>query len=724
MVMGLRSCSSVVVGLLILLASAVARGERDSDTDGLDLDQSPALSGPFSRSGTSVEIEPLLPMGFRHRVRPVDQTRLEWHLRKEAVSALTVSGFYVGAYAAQRLLPDYITKVTPVLLNGAGITLDYLTAQDATDFGFRLGLRSIPFMMNLIINRSPYYIPNPILEALILESPAVIKGLAEYSGQSNLYTTGVNSLLPGSEFDQKYFRIFYSAESEPSIKIQFRETPTKESLQECDLPDGVDGNKAVHSELMKLRCQARKHQINHLELLPFNYQGNWLIATFSKADGSRFGFTIKYPNTPSRLLWLTDPLRLNSAVSGLKPVLSPLSQCILNELGELLSWNLDRDFSENVEIESQCSDLEVSVLSTENLMMFPLGGRGYLLVDHGISQGLSNPLIWLNSVADTQQITQEWLSRLEYDLIPGPERGAWRAVSILRSIVTRTAAQYGISWLIGLRRQVQEQDAGQANTTLQQQPSGENRTPAPAGSSAGTPPMAPSGAAPTASSGVSPTPEAGPISTAEPAPAPVRNLSLLRGDIENRLATDERVREYLEAIPEDRNVILIRGNQAANNRFLRILLRSNEDYAEFVNRNGDGLIRTFDHPETNTLYVELPDIDFDPLRELELGSRQGFDEVLRGWINRAIRFIGIHNNVDTFWGRHDSIIGDITNFRNPEAAALNIVELVNNAPDYLEATADEEYSDNGSLIRILGITDEDYENLPEDLREAVEQGFR
>ena len=131
--------------------------------------------------------------------------------------------------------------------------------------------------------------------------------------------------------------------------------------------------------------------------------------------------------------------------------MSPLSSCILNEITEqITSAGAKIGYARKNESISPCPDMTVEAKATGNLLLMPLGPQGYLLADYGLAQGVDNPLFWINSIADLDPLTQEWLDNLDEQMVPGSERGLWRGVSILRSVTTRVVAQYGISWLLGL----------------------------------------------------------------------------------------------------------------------------------------------------------------------------------------------------------------------------------------------------------------------------------
>ncbi len=126
-------------------------------------------------------------------------------------------------------------------------------------------------------------------------------------------------------------------------------------------------------------------------------------------------------------------LSSNNGFTGSIKKLSPFSACSLDFISDVLN-DSDLLAEDDPIAVSICNDLQVNVLGSGNLIAAPLSqNTGYLLVDHGISQGTAKPDIWINSVADNEALSLEWLTKVTSLLVPGPELGAWRLLSSARS---------------------------------------------------------------------------------------------------------------------------------------------------------------------------------------------------------------------------------------------------------------------------------------------------
>ena len=405
------------------------------------------------------------PQGYDYRLRPEGQSKLAWHVGNEVTAAATLGGVYLGGWAAQKFLSNYISMIpASALLMGLGIGLDYATSKNWSDLGWRLGMRSPLIALNLIQSRTPFYYPNPMLESLFVEAPIAIRGAVEYSQQQAPSSIKQSFLVPGSEFDRDHMQVIYSSLSKPKLTFKFSPLPLPICERDVLLEDGD-----LHPELLQLSCAARKAGIKQVELIPENTRPKSLSVVIHGSD-SQSQYSISFPETDSRAEWLTGVLGVNTSAVNPRPVLSPLSNCVMGEIAELVLSQTGEGDSKGAQWVSTCSDMKTTMKVKGELVLFPFGGdHGYLLVDHGLSQGIDDPVIWIDSTADNESLTQAWLDELEEKLVPGPERGIWRGISIARSVITRMAAQYGVSWLMGLKEPEEESQSSESTE-------GENQT--------------------------------------------------------------------------------------------------------------------------------------------------------------------------------------------------------------------------------------------------------
>ena len=68
-----------------------------------------------------------------------------------------------------------------------------------------------------------------------------------------------------------------------------------------------------------------------------------------------------------------------------------------------------------------------------SLQLVPLGQEGYILLDHGLSQGTRAPDLWI--ATSSHQEATEALALIEKRLVPGPEVGPWRLLTSARSLI-------------------------------------------------------------------------------------------------------------------------------------------------------------------------------------------------------------------------------------------------------------------------------------------------
>ena len=593
------------LGLILFFfwCSVYAMGDESEVTHGVEASESEVIeSVDNSSSLEELSLQPALPPeGFEFRLRPEGQSRFAWHARKEAMTVLALGGVYLGSWVAQKTLSKYVDISIPMLLTSVGVGLDYMTSQNWSDFGWRLGMRTPAVLLSLIENSTPFYIPNPVWESLVLEAPMAVMGWNEYSRQGTPVMLGPTAFLSGSRFDQSYLRIMYTGFPEATLTVIFPGKLTPDDMLACESGE-VPAN--VHPEIFKLGCAAKKEKISHIELLPENSRPRKIKITFHRADKSS-PMGLVFPQVDSRLEWMTDTIKTNAMPTGSRRILSPLSSCILNEITEqITSAGAKIGYARKNESISPCSDMTVEAKATDNLLLMPLGPQGYLLADYGLAQGVDDPLFWINSIADPGLLTQEWLDNLEGQLVPGAEKGLWRGVSIMRSVTTRVVAQYGISWLLGL-----------AARNPQRPPAGNNQ---PQGCGGRTIPV-------------------NDYSDSR--------LTLHLSDLSG-MEDGELGRTYPDTAPvaSDRNVIvLIGGDRNSNSEVANKLIGHPEATVTGAVSHQDSLIRVYDDSRSNNIVVELK-ADYSRERnQMTASTYEALLDIRRMWINRANCFLGLFN---------------------------------------------------------------------------------
>ena len=366
------------------------------------------------------------------RLREGEQSLTNWHVKNEATAALGFVGTMGATYVLSKTLPSWLPAKT--FFTGAGIAIDSLTASDITDFAARQAIRAITlgaeFYYSNTLNNSRLWFA---LSQLLPELPNLIQGSREWWKQKQPSHQGLEQsfLLGESEFGSFELQVtttpvpslvfsanYYSSPSSASSRTKkAKSTPLFSSVT----------NLMATNKLRKLVIRPvyspNKPLSLDIDALQKGNHRHVSLALTSLTEGHQWSSSLLTANTPSH---------------GDRPVYIPLSRCVVEDINR----SLVQSQHETLTIESACSDLLSITSGTQSLQMIPLDEQSYLLADHGISQSIQAPDLWLGN---HQHPDNQKLNWLESQLIPGGERGLWRLVSSARALAYQLSAHYLIS---------------------------------------------------------------------------------------------------------------------------------------------------------------------------------------------------------------------------------------------------------------------------------------
>ena len=374
----------------------------------------------------------ILPKGMEPRLLSEGGTQTSWYATREANYLLVSGSALLGSYLVSKILNSVAPQV-PVgtILTAAGIALDYSFSPSWKDFTFKQAVR-LPYSFYRLYYGHKYL--HSWLSPLLMESPTLLTAAWEIKRQMQPVLPEDTRQVHTGTHVSTYELVFHNA-SPPFFSIH----ADSSGKNQC----GSTQNRRGFWELEQVSCALLKRGLNTLRLTS-HPDDNTLVICLDperKSTSKERCHTIRYHepvNTPWLAEMLSKPVNSNTVTS----ILSPFSTCALSVIEDFV---LSVDMENN---ESDCDDMLVPAVSGAYMQLATLGGRGYLLVDHTDTQGLSLPEMWLvDAPHSPAEMLSVELGALEERRIPGPEFGAWRFLSAARSIVHHTVLSKTFAWL-------------------------------------------------------------------------------------------------------------------------------------------------------------------------------------------------------------------------------------------------------------------------------------
>ncbi|WP_281647349.1 hypothetical protein [Parendozoicomonas sp. Alg238-R29] len=362
-----------------------------------------------------------------------NQTRTSWHVINEVNHGLMAGSTILFSHLLGRLV--FSRVFARELLIGAGITVDYTLSHTWREFLLRQIVR-LPYGIYRYsqgINGSYSW-----LDSLMMESPTLITGAWEVWLQAKtLLPYGSRVIHAGETSDYKL--IFHHTEK-PFLSFHIDKSDDSACTEPTEQEVGL--NKKLH----QLSCTAFINNVDTLILTPESGSGELVACKEHNSGNICKSIWLNQSHLevfPYRSpLWLTDIFSRTFPKDFEGAALSPLSSCIVDALAELAE-SADSNNTGDV----HCDDMLISVINGRNMQLAYLGEGNYLLADHTDTQSLSLPELWLGNSSITKQAAlRTGLVSLEGQRKPGPEYGAWRALTAARSIMYHSLLNKAFSW--------------------------------------------------------------------------------------------------------------------------------------------------------------------------------------------------------------------------------------------------------------------------------------
>ncbi len=403
--------------------------------------------------GLQADLPSGLPKDYvRQRLRPEGQSLIEHYAWREGSHMLTFGGVMAASYVLSQLLPSGLVGQGIIMLS-AGVTLDAMTSQNWLDFTLRQVVR-LPWL--LLMPRFKAEDPLSFWGRLALlniasEIPNLSMGNQEYLMQQQPEHSGLSTSIDLLDTPEESVQL--TLRTEPVEEISFSRIssrrgarPFRHSLRNLQAFDRLQASidKAPLSGFLSTLID---HQLDEILIKPTQGDdGRQVLEVKLHKDGGGRYLLLHLPKD-ELLPWSTSLFRSNHLTKGGVRLLSPLSGRVMREVAEFAD---SEDFFRQIHI-NESSDLRVFAQSGKVLQWLPAGEGSYFLIDHGLSQGLRAPDIWMGvwpeQVGRWIESPKDWLARLESRLIPGDECGNWRLLSSVRSMWYRMVSDVVVDLL-------------------------------------------------------------------------------------------------------------------------------------------------------------------------------------------------------------------------------------------------------------------------------------